>query len=460
MKSCVLSFGKSVADARAALYTFPGLKRIARVSTPLQYPSAFGEQNGHDDTTLSCTIMYTQSLSPHDGCEATPGKRNSLARESILIVEDDENLRQVTKTQLDRAGYHTTTATDVPEALARLSASPVDLVITDINLPGESGLDLLKKIRSEYPETLVVLFTGYGTLATAVDAMKLGAYEYLTKPVHPNDLKTLINRAFEDRHHRMEEHRLQLLCNALEDQVAQLKHSKTVIDSEGTYSMADYRMILGAAVHDLRGELFHIDSSLKDLLETAEPSPAARGDIEMIERSLGYARAVLQRLLTFLELGTPYRVRIALSDLLRQAKLLLKPRLRSNIHLYMELAPDARRLQVLGDRDQVISVLLELVKNASKAIGRRTGSIRISARIEDSLCHIYVKDDGPGIPHNFLTQLLEGQVPSENGAGLGLYLSAGSMRAIGGGLQLVSSSAAGTEFRLVLPIETDVDPRA
>ena len=74
-----------------------------------------------------------------------------MRKENILIVEDDDNLRQVTKIQLDRAGYNATAANDVPQALAFLSGSPADLVITDMNLPGESGLDLLKKIRMSIP---------------------------------------------------------------------------------------------------------------------------------------------------------------------------------------------------------------------------------------------------------------------------------------------------------------------
>jgi DNA-binding NtrC family response regulator len=119
--------------------------------------------------------------------------------ENILIVEDDDGLRQATKMVLDNAGYHATAAPDVPQALALLSRSPADLVITDMNLPGQSGLDLLKKIRIEYPETTVVIFTGYGTVGTAVDAMKLGAFDYITKPVHPYDLRALVSRALERR---------------------------------------------------------------------------------------------------------------------------------------------------------------------------------------------------------------------------------------------------------------------
>ena len=117
----------------------------------------------------------------------------------ILIVEDDESLRLVTPMQLAKAGYETTVAIDVPEAWEALKASHHDLVITDLNLPGLSGLDLLKRIRVEYPETIVVVFTAYGTVETAVDAMKAGAYDYLTKPVHPYELKAIVARALERR---------------------------------------------------------------------------------------------------------------------------------------------------------------------------------------------------------------------------------------------------------------------
>lgn len=117
----------------------------------------------------------------------------------ILIVEDDESLRRVTQVQLDNAGYETNVAVDVPEACEILKRSQMDLVITDLNLPGESGLDLLKKIRIESPDTTVVIFTAYGTVETAVEAMRSGAYDYLTKPVHPYDLRAVVNRAMERR---------------------------------------------------------------------------------------------------------------------------------------------------------------------------------------------------------------------------------------------------------------------
>jgi len=117
----------------------------------------------------------------------------------ILVVEDDESLRRVTQVQLEKCGYDTTVAADVPQALELLDKNSIDLVITDLNLPSASGLELLKKVRLEYPETTVVVVTAYGTIETAVEAMKAGAYDYITKPVHPDELRALVNRVLERR---------------------------------------------------------------------------------------------------------------------------------------------------------------------------------------------------------------------------------------------------------------------
>ena len=125
----------------------------------------------------------------------------------ILVVEDDESLRRVTQAQLERAGHAVTAAADATEALEILRTKPQDLVLSDLNLPDLSGLDLLKTVRADFPETAIVIVTAYGTIETAVEAIKLGAYDYLTKPVHPEELRTLVTRVLE-RHRLIEEVRL------------------------------------------------------------------------------------------------------------------------------------------------------------------------------------------------------------------------------------------------------------
>ena len=125
----------------------------------------------------------------------------------ILVVEDDESLRRVTQAQLQKCRYETAVAGDAAEALEILGTDPKELVLADLNLPGMSGLELLRKIRSDYPETTVVMVTAFGSIETAVEAMKSGAYDYLTKPVHPDELRAVVSRVLE-RHRLIEEVRV------------------------------------------------------------------------------------------------------------------------------------------------------------------------------------------------------------------------------------------------------------
>jgi DNA-binding NtrC family response regulator len=120
-----------------------------------------------------------------------------LRKNSLLVVDDDESLRWVTKVQLEQSGYSVGAAADGPMALELLQQTGVDLVITDLMMPGMSGLDLLREIRSTYPDLAVIVVTAFGTVETAVEAMKAGAYDYITKPVNIDELKIVVSRALE-----------------------------------------------------------------------------------------------------------------------------------------------------------------------------------------------------------------------------------------------------------------------
>lgn len=115
----------------------------------------------------------------------------------ILVVDDDENLRWVLQTQLEDMGYAVTTAAGGQEALAAIERDPPALVLTDLKMPGLSGLELLEKVRSDCPELPVVLITAFGTIQSAVQAMKAGAYDYLTKPIDYDELALVVNRVLD-----------------------------------------------------------------------------------------------------------------------------------------------------------------------------------------------------------------------------------------------------------------------
>lgn len=115
----------------------------------------------------------------------------------ILVVDDDDNLRWVLKTQLEEMGYAAETAADGASALNAIDKQPPALVLTDLNMPGMSGLDLMERIRRDYPEIPVVIITAFGTIQSAVQAMRSGAYDYLTKPIDYDELALCVSRVLE-----------------------------------------------------------------------------------------------------------------------------------------------------------------------------------------------------------------------------------------------------------------------
>ncbi len=117
----------------------------------------------------------------------------------ILVVEDDESLRCVTKMHLDKLGYTTFVASDAVQALEMLQDSPYDVLLTDLQLPGMSGMELLKRVKTDHLDTIVIVITAFGTVATAVEAMKSGAYDYVTKPLQQYRLNELMRRAIDNR---------------------------------------------------------------------------------------------------------------------------------------------------------------------------------------------------------------------------------------------------------------------
>lgn len=127
---------------------------------------------------------------------------------SILVVEDDRAQREALQEILQQEGYELETAPDGETGLQRLQEQGFDLVLTDMALPGMSGLDILKFLGQHQPHCLCIIITGYATVKNSVDAMRQGAYDYLPKPVDPQELRLVVHRALE--HQRLQRENLDL----------------------------------------------------------------------------------------------------------------------------------------------------------------------------------------------------------------------------------------------------------
>ncbi len=117
----------------------------------------------------------------------------------ILVVDDDKGVRAALRVNLRKAGHEVQLARNVDEALRLIEERPVDLVLTDVAMPGRTGLDLLAELRRRWPTVRVVVMTGYGSVEDAVGAMKAGADDYIIKPVSRAELLVIVDKALAEK---------------------------------------------------------------------------------------------------------------------------------------------------------------------------------------------------------------------------------------------------------------------
>lgn len=140
---------------------------------------------------------------------AIPGTAPSAARPArVLLVDDDSIILDSLGEFLRLEGYDVTAQETIAGAMAALEAARFELVLTDVTMPSASGLELLRYTRTHHPEVVVILMTGYGTIESAVEAMKQGAYDYLTKPIIDDDVRMSVGRALEQQRLLVENRRL------------------------------------------------------------------------------------------------------------------------------------------------------------------------------------------------------------------------------------------------------------
>lgn len=147
-------------------------------------------------------------------------------KSTVLVVDDEPQIQAVCRQALERAGHDVTTAADGAEALQALAHGHFDAAVIDIVLPDASGLELLRTIRQHDPETVVVLVTGFASLDSAMEAVRLGAYEYLRKPFRAADLARIIGRGIEGRRLRGQNDELLAELRRANDELLAREHQR------------------------------------------------------------------------------------------------------------------------------------------------------------------------------------------------------------------------------------------
>src|SRR5690606_33420651 len=208
-------------------------------------------------------------------CQYGNTRRNMIqSRIELLVVDDDDDFRSLMAQRFIRSGFRVHQAPSATVALELAERRDFDVVVCDMVMPGLSGLELLERFKADHPECEVILLTGQGTIESAVKAMKLGAYDFPTKPFPLKELEALIEKACERRRLKKENQQLRALLERSESR------SEMIGDSPPMREL--YRLIERAGPSDkailIQGE----SGTGKELVARALHRSSTRSDRPMV----------------------------------------------------------------------------------------------------------------------------------------------------------------------------------
>ena len=374
-------------------------------------------------------------------------------RERILVVDDEESVRILLKRTLTEAGYDVVTAANGQEALDKVSQLQVRVVLSDIKMPGISGIEVLKKLTADHPDICVIMATAVTDTQTAIDIMKLGAYDYISKPFNQDDLLMRVRKAIEklELEEKIKESAAELEVAMRSAQVANQAKSD-FLASMSHELRTPLTSILGLS-EVLQEEYFgKLNSKQKEYLNDIHES--GQHLLLLINDILDIAKIEAGKM--ELELGP-----VVVKELLENSLIMIKEKAgKHNIKLDVDLAPEIKGLKIQADERKLKQIIFNLLSNAVK-FTPDGGRIQLGASCEDGKLAVAVTDTGIGISlekqekvFQEFYQVEAGLRDKTPGTGLGLPLSRKMVEMHGGEIWCESEGEGkGSRFVFTIPLE-------
>lgn len=371
----------------------------------------------------------------------------------ILVVDDEKEIREMLFKMLTRlGGFRVEMARDGEEALEQIEQDKFDLVLTDLKMPKKDGLQLVSDIAKRNPEILTVLMTGHGTIDSALEAMKRGASDYLTKPLNLEEMVVRLRKVLDERQRFV---KLRDFATQLEKANQELRR----IDQMKSE-------FVSIASHELRTPLATIKTAIQLILKekAGEVNETQKKFLLMAESNINRLTNILNDLLDLsrIESGRvemqckEMDVRVSIDSILSS----FKPQAdQKSIQLHMEVEKDLPF--VYGDQEKIEQILTNLIGNAIK-FTQEGGKVDVFAKLLNggrNNVAISVRDSGIGIPEDQHEKVfekffqVEGSLHrSVSGTGLGLAITKGLVEALQGKIWVESELDKGSTFTFTLPV--------
>ena len=368
----------------------------------------------------------------------------------ILVVEDEEIIRMMFKQSFTNWGFKVDMAENGKAALEKCQKGFYNIVVTDLNMPVMDGMELLKRLKSKWPYQEVIVVTGYATIESAIEAMKLGAYDFILKPVNFDHVQFIINKLFTKIRAEAENEELR----EVNTQLMELNEMKDKFLYITNHEIRTPLTIIKGYIDVLRGLISNPGNEVTETLTILEDTTAELN--ELVDR---------MHLLKSLELGEIERdndsldLKEVLSKVYRELGSLFKMR---NIDLRVMV--DKKPLFVSGDYRQVRLLMRELLHNALKFTPDK-GSVVVKLEFKNDQIQYSVKDSGVGIPYDKQKVIFDRFYEIQDvvnhrsskkdfmggGLGIGLSMVKEIVEGMKGKIELVSEPGQGSLFRISLP---------
>ncbi len=387
---------------------------------------------------------------------------------NILVVDDDEMVRYVLTEKLQESGFLVTTAPDGLKAIELFENTPFDAVLLDLKMPGMDGIETLKELRKHDPDIPVIMVTAFGDITTAVEAIKLGAYDFVEKPPQISRIMVTLRRAIEKA---ALEREIKVLGKSSEESAA-LKQAyqklKELDQAKSTF--------LSSVSHELRTPLTSIigyaDISRKKLTKLFPESDGRDSKngkiVQQVEENLSTIAQESEKLagliesildLTAMEAGTvEWRWEpLSLSEVIENAAATFSAVFKEKgLEFISEVEGDLPLLK--GDRYRLSQVMKQLFSNA--AAFTEKGRVTFSAKQVNTDVVIRISDTGRGISasrHELIfekfSQIGDTLTEKPKGVGLGLPICRLIVGYHGGKIDVESEQGLGSTFTVILPVE-------
>jgi len=362
--------------------------------------------------------------------------KETSGENKILIIDDEKIIRESCQEIFDLNGYQILTAEDGHTGLDLFQKERPDLILLDLKMPDCNGMELIEDINANDPNCMVIIITGYGTIESAVEAMRYGAYDYISKPFTPDELRFVVRRGLEKRKLVLEADKLKVEKQTLRENFVSL------------------------VSHELRSPLSAILQNLMVINEglSAEISPQVRNILDKIDhRMRGLIKLVSDWLdASRMEEGEIIRSMnpIDIQSILLDVIDLLKPLAREN-HVELKCDIPESYPMIIGNAETLHMCFTNLIHNGIK-FNRPDGFVQITLKDENRLNTVTIQDTGIGIPEDKLTMIFEAffRCSGErriNGSGLGLSIAKKVIDAHSGNITVQSKCGEGTIFTVQLP---------